>query len=155
MAALQQVKCLVKRVQRAPEDERPGGAMPQATQQEYDPDIAEQFPEAFPVPSKGDIDIVLEPCGKRDVPPPPELDEAGRKIWAVEIDHEPEAEEPRDAARAIRISAEVAVDLDGKEDCTKDASRGRVELRHPEHGIDIERQRVGDDHLLEQPVRDE
>ena len=129
--------------------------MPQAAQQKHHPDIAEQFREAFPVPSKGDIDIVLEPGGKRDVPPPPELDEAGRKIWAVEIDHEPEAKEPRKAARAVGISAEVAVDLHGEEDCAKDASRGRVELRHPEHRIDIERQRVGDDHLLEQPIRDE
>ena len=72
-----------------PEDERPRGAVPQSCCKPDDENV--QQLAASPAAAEGDIEVVAEPRAERDVPPAPELGDAGRNIGIVEILRKAEA----------------------------------------------------------------
>ena len=79
-------------MQGTPYDKCPGCTMPQSAQKKHDPNIADQSREAPSVAAKRYIDIILEPGRKRNMPSAPKIDETGRQIWSIEVDHEFKAE---------------------------------------------------------------
>ena len=65
--------------------EGPTGAVPQSAQEEDD-DVMEVRPAwAAPVAAQGNVDVIPEPGGERDVPAPPELPDGSGHIGIVEV----------------------------------------------------------------------
>ena len=54
------------------------------------------------------------------MPTTPKLRYVTREIWIVEVAHEFDAEEFSRSDGYVRIAGEIAVDLEGEEDCGKE-----------------------------------
>jgi len=91
-------------VQRAPEDEADGGAVPQSAQQHRDEQVAVGAQFAFAVAAQRNVEVVAQPCGERDMPPPPEFGDGGRLVGGVEVLGEPESQQQGDADGHVRIA---------------------------------------------------
>src|SRR5262249_8357604 len=72
--------------------EGPGRAVPEAAEEEDEPEVEIRAGGAVTVAPEGDVEIVAEPRGERDVPPAPELRHRLRGVGVVEIFREAEAE---------------------------------------------------------------
>ena len=57
-------------------------------------------------------DVGLHETAERDVPAPPQLDDAARSQRRVEVQRQQDAEHARDADRHIRIAGEIEIDLE-------------------------------------------
>ena len=133
----------------APQHEVPAGPVPQTRQKPHDSDIQQLPPQSLPVAAQRDVDVLTEPCGQADVPPPPELRHGAGLIGIVEVLQKPEAEQPAQADGHIGIAGEVEIDLERK--CQRPQPRrdhggrghGRDLLPHGTH-------LVGQQHLLAQ-----
>ena len=64
-------------VDKTPGDERPCRAVPEAAEKHDQHEIEVGPGRALSGAAEGDVDVVTKPAGKRDVPTPPELTEAG------------------------------------------------------------------------------
>src|SRR5207247_3270020 len=115
----------IRAMQRAPEDERPARAMPQAAEEHGDHQVAVRPQLSAPVASQRDVEVIPQPARKRDVPARPELTEAAREVRAVEVDAEVESEDARQSDGDARVAGEVAVDLERVE-IDADEQRPRV-----------------------------
>ena len=104
----------------APSDESPIGSMPKARKQENDKGVADDFPFLDARAAKRNIDIIAEPRCEGNVPSPPKLRYITREIRIVEVAHEFDAEEFSRSDGYVRIAGEIAVDLEGEEDCGKE-----------------------------------
>src|SRR5579872_5605214 len=100
-------------VQRAPHHEFPRRAVPDATQQHRDHQIAVGFQPAVAIAAERFVEVVAQPGAERDVPALPELSEAQRAVGLVEIAWEAETAQRRQRDRDVGIGAEIAVDLHG------------------------------------------
>lgn len=152
---LEDAECEVERMEAAPEYEGPRRAMPKSGKEEDDPRIEDDARQNATRAAERNVDVVSEPSRKRNMPVAPEVTEGLREIRTIEVHHQFDAEELADANRAIRIAGEVAVDLERVEDHADEASDRRVELCVLEGEVDIHREQVGNDHLLEESVDDE
>ena len=144
-------------VERAPEHERPGRAVPEAAEQHRDQQVAvgEQAPAA--AAAERDVDEVAQEARERHVPAAPEVAEAGRAVRAAEVLREDVTHQQREPDRHVGVAGEVAVDLR--------RVRVRGEQRRPAlayasgtaktGSTTVAREVVGDDHLLDQPERDQ
>ena len=72
-------------VQRSPGDEGPGRAVPEAAEQHGDHQVHIGHDPSPPVPSQRDIEIILEPAGKGDMPSFPEITHTGGFVGGIEI----------------------------------------------------------------------
>lgn len=72
-------------MQDAPQKERPVGTVPNAADKEGYEDVEIVAPAGTTASAQGDVDIVLEPRGKRDVPTPPKVGYTHRQIRAAEV----------------------------------------------------------------------
>src|SRR5699024_4439480 len=97
--------------QRAPRDERPLRAVPQAADEERQKEVPQVARSPAAAAAERDVDVVLKPRGERDVPAAPEILDAARKIRAAEVAHQPEAQNARAAERDVGIAREIAVHL--------------------------------------------
>lgn len=88
--------------------------MPKAGDEKYYERIADGLRQPFPAAAQWDIEVVLEPCGKRNVPPPPEFPYVAREVRGREIPLELYAEELRYAYRYVGIAGEIAIYLEGE-----------------------------------------
>ena len=75
----------------APGNECPVRAVPEAGECPDDENIQYLPGQAAAIAAEGDIEVVAEPRAERDVPPAPELGDAGRNIGIVEILRKAEA----------------------------------------------------------------
>ena len=124
--------------------------MPQAGDQERDQQVQPPPAFALAVAAEGNIQVVAEPGGQRDVPARPEVADARRQIRRVEVLHQVETEDLRRADRDHGIAAEIAVDLQRKGQSRQQqrhAAEGHVVVPH---GVHEDRCPVGDDHLQEE-----
>src|SRR4051812_44475608 len=99
---------------RAPDDEGPVRAVPEAANHHRQQEVAVCLALTVPVAAKRDVEIVAQPGAQADVPAAPEVLQARRQVRLAEIDHEVEAEELGAAAGDVAVAAEVAVDLPGE-----------------------------------------
>src|SRR5262245_5712199 len=72
-----------------------------------------------PISAQTDVEIIAQPRGKADVPPPPERAQVRRSVRNVEIEHDVEPQQFRATARDVRITGEVAVNLKRERDRRK------------------------------------
>ena len=105
-----------------PSYESPISSMPKARQKKDDKSVADDFPFPDARASEGDIDIIAEPSSEGDVPTTPKLRYVAREIGIVEVTHEFDAKKFGGSDSYVRITGEIAVDLKGKEDRSKEQS---------------------------------
>ena len=102
-----------------PGDEGPIGPMPQSAHQEDDKRVADDLRFRAAATAEGDIDIIPEPCSQGDVPTPLEFSDIPTEIRHIEVSHQLNTEQFGCADGNIRITGEVPIDLEGKEDSGK------------------------------------
>ena len=108
------------------------------------------------LPPEGDVEVVAQPSGQRDVPAAPEVLQVARGVGRVEVDGEPDAEQEGEPDGDVGVPAEVAVDLHGvapgREDhLGRGVLRGVGEDRVDDGARHVRR----DHHLLEQAGHDQ
>ena len=113
--------------EQSPEDERPGGTVPQARQQPDDENIPKPLAPGDPVTSQGDVHIVPEPAAQAHVPPPPEFGDAGGNVGIVEVLREVKPEDAAQADGHVAVAGEVEIEM-------KNVSR-RVEPGEEDGGL--------------------
>ena len=96
----------------APEHEIPASAMPEASKQPYDRDVAQLLGKTAAAAAERDVDIITEPAAHRDMPALPEICDAVRDKRIVEVFREVEAQHAAEADRHIGITGKVEVDLE-------------------------------------------
>ena len=139
----------------APEDEGPVGTVPQTAEQEDDHDVERPTANAHTTAAKGDIEIVAEPAGERDVPAVPELADATAEVGGAEVVHEVVAHGLGAAEGDGAVAEEVAIDLERVEEQTQRNGSTAVLLRVGPDGIDIDGEVVGHHHLGKEAEEDE
>ena len=131
----------------SPSDEVPGSTMPHAAEQHDQGEVDVGACVAALVSTQGDVKVVTQPRGKRDMPTSPELGDGFGVIRRIEILSEYETEHTAQADGHIGIATEVEVDLkgvgNGAHPGIQHAHRGRVkgQVSHLATG-------VGQQHLL-------
>ena len=133
-----------------PENEIPTGPMPEAGTEPDDENIPHRPPVPLPAAAQGDIQVLPEPGGQGDVPPPPELRDGGGSIGIVKVLREVEAQHLTHADGHIGIAGKIKVDLEAVGRDAQPAAEGRQgpgglgrQLRVPQ-GADA----VGQQHLF-------
>ena len=80
-------------VEGPPREEGPIRAVPKARDEEDDEGVANALEGGATAAAKGDVEVVAEPGGQRDVPPAPELRDVAREVRVAEVGHQADAEE--------------------------------------------------------------
>ena len=88
--------------------------MPQAADQKGDHGVAVLPLSPLPVSPQWDVQVVPEPGGQGDVPPPPELGDAFGDIGVVEVGQELKTQHPSQAGGHVGVAGEVEIDLEGE-----------------------------------------
>ena len=130
-----------------PDDECPVGSVPDSAHQERDEDVPVISHLAASAPTKGNIDIVFEPSGERDVPSVPEIRHTDCEIRSAEVFRQFESQCLAHSERHERIAGEVRIDLDRVHHAGQEACHTRVVLIAVEHRVGIESHPVGHHHL--------
>ena len=98
----------------------------------------------------GRVDVIRQVAGKRHVPVLPEVDDALRLVWRVEVDWELDGEHARQAKRHVGVAGEVEVELHRISERAKpgsgESSTGRMCVEH----VSQRRDTVRDQNLLRQ-----
>ena len=145
-----------ERLEVAVDHEGPAGAMPEADEEERDPQVDVGARRPLPRAAEREIEVVTQPGAERHVPAPPEVADARGLVGAVEVLGQLEAEELGRAARDVGVAAEVAVDLE-REAVERDDDLGRAERGGVvEHAVDqVHAHEVREDDLLRHAHRDQ
>ena len=94
--------------------------MPKTGEEENHEGITNHFRFANTRATKGNINIIAEPRCERNVPTPPELRYISAKIRIIEVPHQFDTEEFGGTDSNIRITGEIAIDLESKENSSKE-----------------------------------
>ncbi len=149
-----------------PSDKRPVGTVPEARQQEDNERIAND--DGFPVrlfvayavgyggaaATQGDIDVIAEPCGERDMPTPPKLRYVATEIRNVKVAHQFDTEQLGRAYGYVGVAREVAVNLYGEQHGCEQECAARVGGIISKYGVHIGGTVVRHDNLFEQSPED-
>ena len=138
-----------------PEDEIPGGSVPQSTKEHRDHQVQGRAVRSSSIASEWDVQVVAEPGGETDVPSSPELARVAGEVGEGEVSHEPYAHQARRSACDVRIAGEVAVDLDGKEAGRDDDVREGYAPGRRKYRIHCGRKTICDGHLLEETQQEQ
>src|SRR5262249_16894335 len=92
---------------------------------------------------------------KADVPASPELTEAGGQVRVIEVENQIETHEAGDAARHVRVAAEIEKDLPAKCDRCQDERRRSERTRVVVNPLDLKREVICQRHFLEQPEQEQ
>ena len=122
--------------------------MPQATQREDGHRVGQRSSPPLPVSAQGNIDVVAEPAGERDVPATPEVGDVRGKVGIAEVVRKVEAEEACRADGDVAVAREVGIDLEGKEQSAIEQGRTALCIRIGEYLFDDGRTVVGHHNLL-------
>lgn len=118
---------LVNAVNSAPYDIVDAGAVPESAGQEGKNQIQAMPEGAFAAAAQGNIYIIPEPSGERNMPAAPELADAVRKVRAFKVLLQFDPEELGAADGNIRIPGKVAINLDGKHNsCDREDQSGII-----------------------------
>ena len=139
---------LIKPVEEPPGYKGQGGAVPQAADGKDDEEICIRSHPPSAAPAQRDIEVVPEPGGEGDVPAPPELPDGAGEVGRAEVFHQPETQHLGAAQGHIRVSGEVAVNLNGKGGGGRDDLEAAKLIRRGIYGGDQHAQAVGNDQLF-------
>ena len=107
------LQCVHKPVEQPPQDEGPGGPVPQATDQEGKEQIPVGSEFTVSAAPQGEVDIALQGPAQGDVPPPPEFRDAFGLVGGAEVEGQVDVKEFPQAHGHIGIAAEIEVHLEG------------------------------------------
>ena len=96
-----------------PHHEVPACAMPEAGEEEHQPEVEVHAVFRATVAAERDIEVVAHESTQRDVPTTPELGDARRVIWVVEVLREVEAHDAAETDGHVGIGGEVEVKMHG------------------------------------------
>ena len=144
-------------MQRAPDDERPARAMPEAAQHHGDQQIHVASRTAVSVAPERHIEIVAQEARQCDVPAVPEVDDAFGPVRRREVDRQANTEQQASTDGHVGVTGEVEVELRRVGQCC--APRGqRVGTGAGGDGVEegggVERGGVGQHHFLRQADRE-
>src|ERR1700690_1537449 len=137
-----------------PYDEMPCRAVPHTDQSEGDHGVQEAPRRPVPVAPDGDVDIVADPAGERHVPALPEVLQVPCQVGPAEVLRQRDPQEARKANRNVAIPGEI------HQDAERDGHQDKPTAEYPEgrelalRRVNVEREVVGDDHLLGEADRD-
>ena len=94
----------------APEDEVPGGTVPETGKEEHDEEI--EGPEPGSRTAEREVDIVSEPVRERAVPATPKVRDIDGGIRGGEVLCKPDAHATREAVGGQAVAAEIEVDAE-------------------------------------------
>ena len=141
-------------VQRPPDHEGPRRAVPESAQQHDDRQVHVGADAPLAVAAERHVQIVAQPRRQRNVPAAPELGDRLRAVGRVEVLREHEAEHQAEADRHVGVAAEIEVDLERvRGDAVPrvdQTQRARFERKVGDLAA-----RIGEQHLLRQPQREE
>ena len=129
--------------------------VPEPTEQEDGENISHPKRARYSVSAQGSVEVIPKPGGERDMPAPPEICHRIREIGTPEIGHQVVAHDASCTDGHIRVAREVAINLNGKENCCENQEGCRVAARTRVDRVDNHGQAVGDDHFLDQTPEDE
>ncbi len=144
---------LQKTVDRAPEDVGQTAAVPESTHQKGDKEVQAVAPLRHPVAAEGNVDIVPEPCGQRNVPAAPKFLDGKGEVRAFKVCGKINPEKFCAADGDIRVAREIAVNFNRKHDCDNDKNKPDITVRIVINLIDDAREDVRDHKLFEVPPR--
>ena len=72
-------------MKQAPNDERPGRAVPETTEKHYYDEIRRAADRTDLIAAEWNVKVVPQKCRKGDVPPPPEIGKANGRVRKTEI----------------------------------------------------------------------
>jgi hypothetical protein len=143
-------------VDAAPEQEGPGGAVPEPAQQHREHQVAVGLEPPAAVAAERYVEVVAQPARQRHVPAPPEIAQRQRHVGTIEVLRQLVAEQQREADRHVGIAREVAVDLRREAVEGERELRGRVRVRVAVDRVDhAPGELVGDHCLLQHPADDQ
>ena len=111
-------------MERAPNDEGPSRAVPDAGNEKSNEKISIRAQQAAAVSAQRDIDVIPEPTRETDVPARPEFTQASRQIGVVEIKDEIEPHQLGDSPGHVGVAAEIEKYLPSEGDRSSQQSRG-------------------------------
>ena len=88
-------------------------SMPQSSEEHRGEKIHVGPSNTAAVAAEGDVEIVPQSGRQRDMPPLPELGDAGREVGVAKVAHQLEPEKPGGPSGDVAVAGEVAVDLEG------------------------------------------
>ena len=110
--ALRALECEICAMDAAPKQEVPARAVPEAANQHDRRKVDVCADAALAVAAEGNIQVIAEPGGERQVPPPPEFCDGLRAVRRIEVLCEHESEHQAETDRHVRVTAEVEVNLE-------------------------------------------
>ena len=146
---------LVKRVEKAPEQEFQGPAVPDPAHGEgqHEVHILEKLPA--PVSAQRNVDIVPEPCTQRDMPSSPEVFYGRGKIGMVKVTDHIDPHAPGRPAGHIGAGHEVRVELDAVQSARGQHVHALISGSIREDRIHHDARLVGDHKLQEHSPQDQ
>ena len=85
--------------------------VPEAREEEYQKFVDGSSELSLSATAQGNIYVLLEPCGKTDMPAPPEFSDGFGNIGIVEVFQKTEPEHPAQSDGHIRVTGKVKVKL--------------------------------------------
>src|SRR5262245_42413500 len=98
---------------RSPDHEGPTGSMPKSSQQHHESQIEIGPALTVPVSPERDVEVIPQPCGKRDMPASPKIGDAFCTIGRSEILRNDQTKHPTQSNCHVRVPGKVEVDLKG------------------------------------------
>src|SRR5206468_10996342 len=95
----------------APANEIPARPIPQAAPRHRQHEIAIRRRRAAAVPAQGNVKLIAQPTGERDVPAAPELADARSQIRPPKVHRKMKSEQLRHPDRHVSVAGEIEVDL--------------------------------------------
>src|SRR5690606_24124676 len=100
----------------APDDEVPGGAVPEPADEHGRHQVEVGPALSPPVAPERDVDVVPDEAREGDVPAPPEVAGAPGEVWPAEVFGKVEPDQRGRSQGDVDVPREVAVDLDPEEE---------------------------------------
>ena len=138
------------RMERAPGDKRPVRPMPQTADQEDHEGVPDDLRLGAPASAQRDIHVIPEPGGQGYMPATPELGDIPAEIREAEVPHRLESEQLSNADGHVRVTREIAIDLESEENGRQQQRTAALRLVGREDAVHVHRAVIGNHHLLEQ-----
>jgi hypothetical protein len=142
-------------MQSTPDDKVPRGPVPQTTQKHGYHEVAVTAKGSLSASSEGNVQVVFEKRGERDVPTPPEFDDGGGFVGGIEVQGQIYVEELPQAQSHVGISGKIKVDLKGVAERSRPGFEKGRSARAVKKGGYPGRKGVRNNQFFEKPEREQ
>ena len=113
MRAIPAVPAKEKPPDAAPQDEVPGGSVPQPADEHGQEQVPVDFPRRAAAATNREVEVLHKPGGQAHVPALPELAHIAREIGQVKVFRQTDPEHPAAADGHVRVPGKVQIELQG------------------------------------------